>query len=378
MIGLATPFLTNNYGTKLQAFALQTFLTANNYDNEIINYTFQQKQWNPKKLLLSNRKEYKRISQERQAALSRFPETKQNIDMRNQCFAKFTKEKYVLSDRCDTLKAVSALSEKKYCSVICGSDQIWLPSHALERYYMLDFLPPSVKRIAYAPSFGVSSIPRIVRGNYRKALKKFHILTARENMGAELVKELTGRDCPVVVDPTLLLDAEQWVHFLGLQQPLVREKYVLVYFIGATESHRRIAKKYAQETGAKLIILPNIDEIVPADTTYSDIALYNVGPDGFVNLIQNAEAIFTDSFHASVFSIIFQKTLFCFERFKKTSANSTNSRIYSLLSRTGLEDRLITDESQSLPSEETGYDDAMEKVAYMRAESIRILREALQ
>lgn len=378
MIGLATPFITNNYGTKLQAFALHHYLEENGWDNEIINYRFGQKQFNLKKLFLPNRKEYRRINRERQEALSKQPDVKKNIDVRNKRFERFTQNSYALSERCDTLEDVNRLAEVRYSAVVCGSDQIWLPSHALEKYYLLDFLPDSVKKIAYAPSFGVSTIPGIVRSNYRKALEKFDVVTVREDTGASLIKELTGKDCPVVVDPTLLLTANQWIELLKIERPLIQGKYVLAYFIGAAEEHREKARAYAKAHNLKLVILPNIDEIVKADTEYADEPLYDAGPDDFVNLIKNAEAVFTDSFHGTVFSLIFQRNIYCFERFNKTSKTSTNSRIYSLLSKTHLQSRLVSDMEADLPVDTIDYTCVLRDIDLLRASSTRILEEALK
>lgn len=378
MIGLATPFITNNYGTKLQAFALHHYLEENGWDNEIINYRFGQKQFNLKKLFLPNRKEYRRINRERQEALFKQPDVKKNIDVRNKRFERFTQNSYALSERCDTLEDVNRLAEVRYSAVVCGSDQIWLPSHALEKYYLLDFLPDSVKKIAYAPSFGVSTIPGIVRSNYKKALEKFDVVTVREDTGASLIKELTGKNCPVVVDPTLLLTANQWIELLKIERPLIRGKYVLAYFIGATEEHREKARAYAKAHNLRLVILPNIDEIVKADTEYADEPLYDAGPDDFVNLIKNAEAVFTDSFHGTVFSLIFQRNIYCFERFNKTSKNSTNSRIYSLLSKTHLQSRLVRDMEADLPVDTIDYTCVLRDIDLLKVSSINILEGALK
>lgn len=378
MIGLATPFITNNYGTKLQAFALQQYLAKNGWNNEIINYRFGEKQFNPKKLFLPNRKEYRRINRQRREALSRQPDVKENIDVRNKRFERFTRSSYALSERCDTLKDVNRLAKARYSAVVCGSDQIWLPSHALERYYLLDFLPNSIKRIAYAPSFGVSTIPAIVRSNYQRALEKFDVITVREDTGVKLIKELTGKDCPVVVDPTLLLTANQWVELLKIERPLIQGEYVLGYFIGAAEEHRKKARAYAKANHIKFVILPNIDEVVKADTEYADEALYDVGPDDFVNLIKNAQTIFTDSFHGTVFSLIFQKNVYCFERFDNASKNSTNSRIYSLLSKTNLQSRLVRNMEADLPVDSIDYGCVLKRIDALRASSKNILEEALK
>lgn len=357
---------------------MQNYLKNNGWDNEIINYRFGQKQLNLKKIFLPNRKEYKRINRERQDALSKNPEVRKNIDVRNKRFELFAQNNYALSERCNTLKDVSKLAEGRYSTVICGSDQIWLPSHAIEKYYLLDFLPDSVKKVAYAPSFGVSTIPGIVRRNYKKALRQFDTITVREDAGAGMIKELTGKDCPVVVDPTMLLTANQWVELLKIKQSLIHGKYVLAYFIGATKEHRKKAREYAQTHNMKLVILPDIDEIVAADMEYADVGLYDVGPDDFINLIKNAEAVFTDSFHGTVFSLIFQRNVYCFERFKKTNKNSTNSRIYSLLTKTHLKSRLISNLEADLPSDTIDYNSVLRDIDQLRAASVQIIEEALK
>ena len=267
---------------------------------------------------------------------------------------------------------------KKYTAVICGSDQIWLPSHVLAKYYMLDFVPKGVKRIAYAPSFGVSEIPWYLKRNYKKHLSRFDVLTARENRGTELVGEITGRDCPIVADPTLLLTKEQWEQSLEENYRYVQEKYVFAYFLGTSEEHRRIAKSYAEVHNCKLVLLPHKGEIVEADEKYADIAPYDVSPVDFVNLIKNAEAVFTDSFHGTVFSLIFEKKFYCFERFKNDNKISTNSRIYSLLEITDLKDRLVTSDNRVIDQDKNiEYDEVKKRIAVLREQSIDIIKKAL-
>lgn len=379
MIGLATPYLTNNYGTKLQAFALQSFLNINNIENEIIDYRFNGKIYDIRKIFLSNRKQYKDIQEKRTAALASNPAYKAGYDMRNKCFREFVEKRLKLSVPCNTLNEVAKLAEGRYSAVVCGSDQIWLPSHAIEKYYLLYFLPKSVKKIAYAPSFGVSEIPPLVRSDYKKAIADFDTVTTRENRGKEIVKELTGRECSVVVDPTLLLSAEEWERLLGICKPVYKEKYVFSYFIGSSIEHRQFARKYADSIGAKLIILPNVSEVVPADLEYSDYAPYDVGPSEFVNLIKNSEAVFTDSFHGTVFSLIFGKNFFSFERFRSSSKASTNSRIYSLLKNTNLEDRLIREYVDIAKNEhDINYGEVHGLINDMRQNSIKIIREAVK
>lgn len=377
MIGLATPYLTNNYGTKLQAFALQRFLDMNGYENEIIRYSFHQKVINPKKLFLSNRKKFKEAQRERQYVLSTNEVYKQGIQVRTEKFMEFTERYYHFSKRIDSLSEVKQQA-KRYSAVVCGSDQIWLPSHILEKYYTLDFVPKGVKRISYAPSFGINEVPKYLKREYRRMLDKFDTLTVREIRGAEIVEQLTSKQCPVVVDPTLLLSKEEWESSLPLQEPFVKEKYVFSYFIGENEKHRSIAKSFANANGYKLVILPNIGGAVPSDEQYADIAPYCVAPNDFVNLIKNAECVFTDSFHGSVFSLIFQKNLYVFERFDNASKNSTNSRIYSLLHIAGLEDRLIQESDDwRLNTNKINYADVAMRLNELKQKSQNILFEAI-
>jgi len=378
LIGLATPFLTNNYGTKLQAFALQQIISYLGYESEIINYRFGQKIYSPKKLLLSNRRTYKIMQKDRTAALKNNKKIKTGYEIRKSAFENFTKNKYRFSERCETLKEAKKIA-KKYTAVICGSDQVWLPSHVLAKYYMLDFVPKGVKRVAYAPSFGISHIPQYLKNDYKKHLMKFDVITARENIGAELVKEITGTDCAVVADPTLLLTKEQWEKLLGEESNHLEEKYVFAYFIGANEKHRKMAKEYAESRGYRVILLPHIGEIVDADEKYADIAPYDISPVDFVNLIKNAETVFTDSFHGTVFSLIFQKNFYCFERFEKNNVNSTNSRIYSLLQTMNLEERLVNlEEQDSLENEnDISYETVYQCIERLREQSIDILKRTL-
>ena len=176
-----------------------------------------------------------------------------------------------------------------------------------------------------------------------------------------------------------MLTAEEWESLLGICQPVYKKKYVFSYFIGSSIEHRQFAKKFSDSIGAKLIILPNVSEVVPADLEYSDYAPYDVGPSEFVNLIKNAEAVFTDSFHGTVFSLIFGKNFYSFERFKSNSKASTNSRIYSLLKNTNLENRLIRKYDEIVTNEQAiNYDEVHGLINDMRQNSINIIREAVK
>ena len=143
----------------------------------------------------------------------------------------------------------------------------------------------------------------------------------------------------VTVDPTMLLTAQEWDEFSGGDR-LSEEKYIFAYFLGNNPEFRRIVKELQRKTGLKIITLRHLDEYIPQDEQFGDEAPYNLRPEGFVNLMKNAEYVCTDSFHGSVFSSLFHRQFVVFPRYSETASLSRNSRISSLLNNLGLEKRL--------------------------------------
>ena len=344
MLGLATPFQTQNYGTKLQAFAMQNIFSDLGYDVEIISYTYVSTKKQKLKNLLSAKKisaYIRRKKQSRQSlSNSRYTEC---ISIRNSAFDRFT-NKYIPTARnfvsLEKLKDYS----KRYNAVICGSDQIWLPVNVEKGYFSLDFVPDKVRRIAYAPSFGISSVDKRDEKMYKSFLSKLDFLSCREHSGCEIIEKLTGKKAEVVLDPTLMADKAVWDKLSG-NIPVVDGDYIFCYFLGSNPEHRRKVKELSKITGCKLVALPHVDGYVEADENYADLTLSDIAPNEFVNLIKNALYICTDSFHGSVFSTIFEKEYFVFERFSSDDKQSTNTRLYSLLASLRLTDRLIKNEN---------------------------------
>ena len=214
-------------------------------------------------------------------------------------------------------------------------------------------------------------MPWFLKPDYRRAFSKFSLLTSREKTGAEIVGEITGRECPVVCDPTLLLDRDDWDRLFSLRDREVGRKYVLGYFIGDSVENRQKAKEYAEKRGLSLILIPSGGMYSDLDEKYADMAPYDIGPVEFVDLIRNAEAVFTDSFHGSVFTLHYEKSLYCFERYPEASADSRNSRIYNLLEICGIRDRLIKG-GKELPETEMDYADIKARLGALREESEKI------
>ena len=158
MIGLATPYKTQNYGTKLQAYAMQTIFSEIGYDTEIINYTHISSKKDKILTLLSPKKlrekaKYKKATK-KAVSNAVYAEC---ISLRNNQFNKFVNNNLHTTRNFVNLDSLREYS-KRYDAVICGSDQIWLPVHIRQNYYTLSFVPEGTRKIAYAPSFGISTV----------------------------------------------------------------------------------------------------------------------------------------------------------------------------------------------------------------------------
>ena len=257
-------------------------------------------------------------------------------------FDEFSKSHFKVSRAFESWTDMTEASGKEYDAVVVGSDQLWLPSNVMADYYTLNWVPKGVKKIAYATSFGIGSIPTKYKKVYSEYLRRIDYLSARETSGQEIVKELADRDVPLVNDPALLLDAEGWNEIVS-NAPLIKEKYVFCYFMGNNPEQRGFVKRLAKDKGLKVVALLHLDQYIASDENYVDLAPWHVSPADFVNLVKNASCVCTDSFHGTVFSVIYSRPFFTFKRFNRKASLSTNTRIISLLTRLGLEERLVTD-----------------------------------
>lgn len=224
--------------------------------------------------------------------------------------------------------------ESKYNYFICGSDQIWNPEYAGKPFYFAVFAPPE-KRIAYAASFGVSEIPEHKKEIYTKYLNEMKAISVREEDGAKIVKELTGRDATVLVDPTLMLDKEEWLKIAKKPKFDVSKKYVLTYFLGEVSGRRKEYIDY--------VCKQNNLELINLDAKNPNTFWYKTGPAEFLWLIDNASVMLTDSFHGSVFSVLMDTPFLVFDR--EDNIGEMSSRIDTLLNTLKLQDRRFNNQS---------------------------------
>lgn len=214
---------------------------------------------------------------------------------------------------------------KQYDCFFCGSDQIWNPTYATTSE--LAFVSFAGKRtVALAPSFGVSAIPEDVQELYREWIDGIRFLSVREKEGQKIIENLTGRNAELLLDPTMTLDVKKW-HECAKKPTNLPDRYVLCYFLGQVNAtYKKSIESYAKNKGLKIVKLFDIE--CPDYYTYD--------PNEVLYSIMCAEYVLTDSFHGSVFSILFKKNFFVFDR---DGGMSMSSRIDTLLEKFNLKNR---------------------------------------
>jgi hypothetical protein len=195
----------------------------------------------------------------------------------------------------------------------------------------------SGRRIAYAPSFGINSIPGDKREELKKYLAKFERLSVREKQGEKIIYDITGRDSVTVLDPTLLLTGDEWGELSSA--PAFNEPYILCYFISDARKYSEFVEALTKKYKLPVVSLCGARRVVPQ----TKHAVLDAGPREFLGLFKNASCVCTDSFHGTVFSINFKKDFLCFESAQK-SEKSVNSRLYNILDKLGLVSRIFSHE----------------------------------
>ena len=368
----------HNYGSILQAYAMQTVLKNAGNQVEILLYKKTNLVKQAMRLLyipllkatvkMKWKTLYCRVFQK---------ETLNTVlASREDAFVKFIQDNMEFSQVYAGREALID-GTKNYDCFVLGSDQVWNPMNLGGDFYTMTFIPDDKVKITYAPSFGVAEIPDNQKARTKHYLQRIDYISVRESDGVRIIKELTGRDVQQVVDPTILVDRAVWDEKKGNR--LLEENYIFCYFISVNPAYRTFAQRLAKKTGLKLVVIPHVDEFVKADQGFGDIVPEGIGPLEFVNLISNASYVCTDSFHGSVFSTLYERPFFTFSRYSGDGADSTNSRLYSYLKMIGMENRMykaghdITETDLVAPD----FSVAKANLETMRKESAKYLFDAL-
>ncbi|MBQ8260299.1 MAG: polysaccharide pyruvyl transferase family protein [Clostridia bacterium] len=255
-------------------------------------------------------------------------------------------------------------------AAICGSDQVWNPDITdSDLSFFLDFCGDRTRRISYAPSFGVESISPELSGAVASELEKFHAVSVREEKGRELVLGMTGKDVPVVVDPTMLVSAEEW-SALEREYPVGEGGYILYYTIRRSHSLMQFCRELSARTGLRVIAVGG-NFIKSMKTRGSSIEYASdISPEQWLYLVNHARYVVTNSFHGTAFSINFRKDFYV------EFSSATNSRLENITGMLGLESRVVREGMAAEPSD-CDYSVAQERLPSLIADSHKFLKEAL-
>ena len=371
----------NNYGTSLQGYATLKKIRNLGYQVEVIRYN---KKYSLKKKLgliinalrIGSFKSSIRKSKEK-INKKLYNKYAKNINIRTKAVNRFKKEQLIPYFK--EYNGFKALQEGSlnYNLILVSSDQVWLPISLYSKYYNLLFVANSIPKVSYASSFGVSRIPGFQRKETGKYLDRFDRIGVRELQGKKIVESLSCNKATVVADPTLLLSRTEWEKELELSTEETNESYILCYFLGSNKKSREAVNQLKSNTGLKVIAIKHMDEYIASDEKFGDEAPYDVSPIDFIKYIRNAEYVCTDSFHGSIFSIIFNRQFMTFYRFNSKSFNSRNSRIDSLFELLDLSNRLYNGGNILSIKEKIDYMKVNKKVEKLRKQSLEFLNESL-
>lgn len=385
-VALVTCYFHPNYGSALQAYATQRIFDVWGIPCETVCIDGVQRELDAAKTRFYLRRIWDtqiltgtvaRIGRKKvQALLHRDTFGTKNATRREK-FTTFQREHFRLSpayaSRAELTEACSG-----YSTVLVGSDQLWLPSNIAADYYTLSWVPDGVNKVSYATSFGAPFLPKEQQRQAREFLPRFQHLSVREQSAVEMVREYTGLSAQLVCDPTLLFSAQEWLD-IQPERPLVEEEYILCYFLGNNTKDRAFAQRLRAATGCKIVALLHLDEYVAADEGYADETPYDVGPGELLNLIRSARYVVTDSFHGSVFSLLYRKTFFTSRRVAKEGLLCTNNRLDSLFDTLGVTGRLITgdEDVEECLERQLDFDAVHERIAALRRESVDYLKASV-
>lgn len=379
-IAILTQPLHNNYGGNLQNFALQTALKKMGHDPVTIDRHRFIKVRTRLKLAYFKRLVFHYLKgMEKPKLRDYFSKSKDKVD-RVQVIrfieTYINKTPRLYSD----LAVKKAFLENKFDAVIVGSDQCWRPIYSPNiNTYFLDFLEndQSIQKITYAASFGTDEweFDEQKTQMAKKLIKQFDAVSVREKQAVELVKNKLNSEASFVLDPTLLLDKEDYQTVINAHQPpLPKKQGVYTYVLDTGGWKGEVINKVSENFDAKVYNnQPKATIENPSDNP-DDYIIPSI--EGWIKGFSDADFIVTDSFHGTVFSILFNKPFISL-----LNSSRGASRFYSILSEFGLEERLVTEYDEAkinaLLSENINYRQVDAKLEQLKQRSEGFLKEWL-
>lgn len=337
-IGIITFIDYNNYGNRLQNYALQclleeygveveTILNEKYYDYHYIKGEYKAHFLNVLKFMFWEVYDGLHHNVHAMGYILKSDSLSKIRIKRNMEFSK----KYIHESRFIIREgAFHKRKMQKYDYLFTGSDQVWNPTMAgASELFFLRFVP-RYKRIAFSASIGLEYIPEKYLKQWKIYLSGMSYISVREESAKKIVEETSDKKAEVLLDPTMLVNVDTWINLINDKEEKLSSKYILTYILGSIEEDE-------QESIAQISDREKLELVELNNKKYED--LYSVDVIMFLKYIANAELVITDSFHACVFSILFKKEFYVFQR--KGKYSNIYSRIDDLLKRFGLEERAI-------------------------------------
>ncbi len=333
-VGILTWHDPSNCGSTLQAYALYVYLRNQGIAVEIINYIPQWCRDDYMQMplrMLSRKRQLKRLIKD--SLLPLYYRLPAHVQKKINPFFPFYHHFCKMTVACteDTVAEVC----KSFTTIISGSDQIWNPNF-LDPIFLQSFAGDNIYKISYAASLGGKNLPENLVPLYKKHLHSFRAISVRENEGRELLKSI-GISSEVHIDPVLLLNASL---YRSISKPVlhIKKPFAFCYFLPTDREYKMQVQKYVQEHNLQAFGFSANKEdylwIEEVDT---------MGPREFLWLIDNADIVFTNSYHATILSLIHHTPFFTFVRFTNSDTKCQNSRLEQLNSYFDVADYYVVD-----------------------------------
>lgn len=324
-IGITTIIDYNNYGNRLQNYALSSFLQCRFNCKVTTLVSYNNKPFEDGKIILW----LKNCFVKKIYFLPRIVENRYGPNMTRWInFCRWSKQNIYTKAYYKTSILPKRLN-KKFDYFFVGSDQVWNYHFSAYKFndYFLKF-SDNDKKVAISASFGIDELSETWKEIYRKELEKFRYISVREEAGQKILFDILNKRIPVLLDPVMMLSKEEWIKVSKKPRVDCSKKYILKYYLGKEDEEYKI-DEWARKKGYEIYELLNKD--IPE--------LYSAGPGEFISLIKNATLVCSDSFHCIAFSIIFNKPFIVYKR--DSGINDMSSRLNTLLNKFDFNNRWI-------------------------------------
>lgn len=380
---LVTWYENNNYGTALQAYALKSiienpaitelpleFITQNSLCDILPHRPERQRKNNTLKKMFSLHLYSSKIQQLRDKII--YKKKKNLFNQRERAFRTFLKQNFSFAES-HNVQTISELQQvgKKYDVIVAGSDQIWNPE-AIDPTYLLGWAEAG-KKFSYGSSLSVKLIPTEYESLFRSKLKDFKAISIRDRMCRAQLSDIVGKNVSVVVDPVILLGRKG---LLDKAKNVLSTPYIFCYFLGNNSKHRELAISISSQLNLPIRAVINAGSDYKADNVLERYADWDVDPWKFVGYINNSSLVVTDSFHATVISVLCHTDFVVLE--KDSSRPEQNNRILEFLDSVGLRERWCCSMSQNEKISEKKWEYVDQRLENMRKYSLKFLLEALE